>query len=179
MLVAEKISIERNTPEATFREKYGFTPTKEQMEVLKNEDCAAVFAELAHQPSKTELQEQWDWTRQRVDRAIRKVKGGDLIEGEGEHWQWHSNLEPIEKVRIRLLYALEEPKRVHDWIEPFPLDWDAYQISAAIALLAQEGLIEYDQMVGKYQRVVLEDQGDGEDKEVPNGTLGHFSSVIV
>lgn len=73
MVVADKIAIETDTPESTFRAKYGFTPTKEQIEVLKDDDCAKVFSELTRQPSKTELQEQFDWTKKRVDRAIRHV----------------------------------------------------------------------------------------------------------
>jgi len=152
-----------DTPESKFRELYGFTPTKEQMEVLKNDDCAAVFLELTRQQRKIGIQEKFDWTGKRMDRAFRKLKGGGLIEGKGEYWQQASNLEQLEELRLpkassfatsRLLNALDEPMAVDDWIEPFQTDWNSSLISNAIALLSQEQLIQYDQKMGKYCRVV-------------------------
>jgi len=62
-------------------------------------------------------------------------------------------LEQLEELRLRLLNALDEPMTVDDWIEPFQTDWNSSQISNAIALLAQEELIQYDQETGKYQRL--------------------------
>jgi len=164
MAVAEQKTLSRretlDAPESKFRELYGFTPTKEQMEVLKNDDCAAVFLELTRQQRKTGIQEKFDWTPKRMDRAIRKLKGGDLIEGKGQYWQWASNLEQLEELRSRLLNSLDEAMTVDDWIEPFQTDWNSSLISNAIALLTQEELIQYDQQTGKYCPVVKEDKGD-------------------
>jgi len=172
--------------ESKFRELYGFTPTKEQMEVLKNDDCAAVFLELTRQQSKTGIQEKFDWTPKRIDRAIRKLKGGGLIEGKGEYWQWASNLEQLEELRLpkassfatsRLLNALDKPMTVDDWIEPFQTDWNSSLISNAIALLSQEQLIQYDQETGKYYRVVKEEKGDKGTTRQGDGVMGRGSSI--
>lgn len=149
------------TAESRFRERYGFTPTSEQIDTLNDADCAAVFSQLnASWQGIDTIARKIELSEKRVTQALKQLSQADLAMGSENAWLRNFSIDDVEDARLCLLQALNEPMMVNDWMQPFQTRWNGTDLSAAIALLAQEGLIEYDQDTGQYRRVVQEDKGD-------------------
>jgi len=143
------------TAESSFRECYGFTPTSEQIDTLHDADCTAVFSQLnASWQGIDTLAQKIGLSQKRVTQALKKLSQADLAMGSENAWLRNFSLDDVEEARLSLLNALNEPMMVNDWMQPFQTRWNGTDLSAAIALLAQEGLIEYDPKIGQYHRQV-------------------------
>lgn len=147
--------IKPQTPEAIFREQYSFTPTKEQMDVLRNQTCSIIFNTLSTDSFKgvSSLAKATSLKEAKIKKGLEQLKKADLANGSEDAWLKNDELEEIEETRQRLLVALNRPMIATEWIEPFETDWNQEIISSAIALLNQEGLIKLDES-GKYVPLV-------------------------
>ncbi|NBD31674.1 MAG: hypothetical protein GVY17_01540 [Cyanobacteria bacterium] len=166
------------TIESGFRERYSFTPTPEQIDTLHDADCAAVFSQLndSWQGIDT-LAQKIELSEKRVTHALKQLSQTDLAMGSENAWLRNFSLDDVEQARLSLLDALNEPMMVNDWMQrfdiahrkPFQPQWNAIDLQAAIALLIQEGLIEYDSKTGQYERQV-----EVQEKDSQSVTLGEI-----
>jgi len=158
------------TIESGFRERYSFTPTLEQIDTLHDADCAAVFSQLndSWQGIDT-IARKIGLSEKRVTQALKQLSQADLAMGSENAWLRNFSLDDVEEARLSLLQALNEPMMVNDWMQPFQTRWNAIDLQAAIALLAQEGLIKYDPKTGQYERQV-----QVKEKEPQSVTLGEI-----
>ena len=141
--------------ESSFRERYRFTPTPEQIETLHHSDCAVVFSQLNHSWQGIDtIARQIGLSEKRVTQALKQLSTVDLAMGGENAWLRNFSLDDVEQARLSLLHALKEPMMLNDWTQPFLTQWNGIDLQAAIALLMQEGLIQYDSSTGKYQRRV-------------------------
>lgn len=124
------------TTEQYFRNAYGFTPNKAQIEALKNDNNALVFWQL--HPSRWQgispIAHATDLSQGAVKRALKALKDEDLAEGSENAFLRCGEIDEIEEVRVNLLANLTKPLSVPDWIEKVETESSHAVISSAIAL---------------------------------------------
>lgn len=140
--------------EQYFRNAYGFTPSKNQIKILKEDNNALVFSQL--HPSRWQgisaIAHATDLSQSAIKKALKVLKDDDLAEGSENAWLRAGDVDEIEYVRVQLLNQLEQPMPVDKWISRVETEFSQTIISSAIALLNQEGLVAYDHNTGKYRR---------------------------
>lgn len=128
------------TTEQHFRNNYGFTPTKKQMEVLRKDNNALVFWQLSYQwRGVSAIASNTGLTQKAVRESLKELNKQELAHGLDDVWIRDPELDDIELARTQILEFLIQPRsgqEIRDNVDRFDSD-----INNAIALLMQEGLI--------------------------------------
>lgn len=144
------------SPHQRYRDKYGFTPSEKQIVVLDNPDCTAVFDLLDSYKGKgvSTLASFTRFSELQVTQTLEVLKRVNLAFGsENCFFSGLEEMQEIEEIRLRLLEALDEPQSLDNWAEPFITDWNQEIASSAIALLQEEGVVQFDAKTETYYRV--------------------------